>query len=132
MRIPPPLTPPGVLEDACRLLRSQGIYREVVTQSLSHVQLFTTAWTAAHQASLSFTISQSLLKLMSVWVSDAIQPPHPLSTPSPPALDLSQHQGRNRKTTLPSSLGWGGAYPGTHTCAHTCTQAHTGIQLFLP
>ena len=35
-------------------------------QSLSHVQLFVTPWTAAHQASLSFTNSQSLLKLMSV------------------------------------------------------------------
>ena len=27
------------------------------------------------------------------WVSDAIQPCHPLSSPSPPALNLSQHQG---------------------------------------
>ena len=27
------------------------------------------------------------------WVGDAIQPPHPLSSPSPPALYLSQHQG---------------------------------------
>ena len=27
------------------------------------------------------------------WVSDAIQPSHPLSPPSPPALNLSQHQG---------------------------------------
>ena len=27
------------------------------------------------------------------WVSDAIQPPHHLSSPSPPALNLSQHQG---------------------------------------
>ena len=26
------------------------------------------------------------------WVSDAIQPPHPLSPPSPPAFNLSQHQ----------------------------------------
>ena len=26
-------------------------------------------------------------------VSDAIQPSHPLSPPSPPALKLSQHQG---------------------------------------
>ena len=31
--------------------------------SLSHVQLFVTPWTAAHQASLSFTISQSVPKL---------------------------------------------------------------------
>ena len=37
----------------------------IVLQSLSHVQLFATPWTAAHQASLS-TISQSLLKLMSI------------------------------------------------------------------
>ena len=35
-------------------------------QSLSHVWLFATPWTAAHQASLSFTNSRSLLKLMSI------------------------------------------------------------------
>ena len=35
-------------------------------KSLSHVQLFATPWTAAHQASLSITNSQSLLKLMSI------------------------------------------------------------------
>ena len=41
----------------------------VVFQSLSHLQLFVTPWTAPHQASLSFTISQSLLKFMSIeWV----------------------------------------------------------------
>ena len=35
-------------------------------QSLSHVRLFVTPWTAVHQASLSITNSQSLLKLMSI------------------------------------------------------------------
>ena len=35
-------------------------------QSLSHVQLFATPWTAAHQASLSIAISWSLLKLISI------------------------------------------------------------------
>ena len=35
-------------------------------QSFSHVQLFETLWAAAHQASLSITNSQSLLKLMSI------------------------------------------------------------------
>ena len=35
-------------------------------QSLSHVQLFATPWTAARQASLSITKSQSLLKLMCI------------------------------------------------------------------
>ena len=38
----------------------------VVLQLLSCVQLFVTPWTAAHQASLSFTISLSLLKPMSI------------------------------------------------------------------
>ena len=35
-------------------------------QLLSHVQLFATPWTAAHQSSLSITNSRSLLKLMSI------------------------------------------------------------------
>ena len=35
-------------------------------QSLSHIRLFVTPWTAAHQASLSITNSWSLLKLMSL------------------------------------------------------------------
>ena len=60
-------------------------------QSLTRVRLFATPWTAAHQASLSITNSQSLLKLI-LWVSDAIQPSHPLSSPSP-TFNLSQHQG---------------------------------------
>ena len=43
---------------------SQVIF--VVVQSLSCVWLFSTPWTAARQASLSLTISLSLLKLMSI------------------------------------------------------------------
>ena len=131
----------------------------VVFQSLRHVWLFVTSWTAAWQASLSFTISRHLLKLMSIElmmpsshhiqchallllssfpasgssvqfssatqscptlcdpmnrstpglpvhhqlpeftqthvhrVGDAIQPSHPLSSPSPPTFNLFQHQG---------------------------------------
>ena len=38
----------------------------VAVQSLSCVRLFATPWTAAYQASLSFTVSQILLKLMSI------------------------------------------------------------------
>ena len=41
-------------------------YNVIVAQLLSHVRLFTTPWTAAHQAPLIFTISQSLLKLLSI------------------------------------------------------------------
>ena len=44
----------------------QTVYFVVVVQLLSHVQSFATPWTAAHEASLSFTGSQHLLKLMSL------------------------------------------------------------------
>ena len=43
-----------------------------------------------------FPVHHQLLKLAQThvhWVSDTIQPSHPLSSPSPPALNLSQHQG---------------------------------------
>ena len=49
-----PLAPPG------------KSYVVALVQSLSRVWLFATPWTAAHQASLSFTVSQSLLKLISI------------------------------------------------------------------
>ena len=62
-------------------------------QSLSHVRLFATPWTAALQTSLSISNSWSLFKLMSIESVDAIQPSHPLSSPSPPTFNLSQHQG---------------------------------------
>ena len=41
-------------------------HKVIAVQSLSHVRLFGTPWTAAHQASLPFTISWSLPKLMSI------------------------------------------------------------------
>ena len=52
----------------------------LVVQSLSPVWLFATTWTAARQASLSFSISQSLLRLMSLesMKTMTIQPSHPL------------------------------------------------------
>ena len=40
--------------------------KKIVVQSLSHLWLFANPWTAAHQASLFFTVFQSLLKLMSI------------------------------------------------------------------
>ena len=45
---------------------SCSIEKNGIVQSLSHVWLFVTPWTAAHQAFLSFTVSLSLLKLMSI------------------------------------------------------------------
>ena len=65
----------------------------VFVSSLSNVLLFATPWTAAQQASLSFTISRSLLKLMSIELVMPSNPSHLLSSPSSPAFSLSQHQG---------------------------------------
>ena len=48
------------------VVRKFDIYFVVVVQTLSHVRLFATLWTAAHQASLFFTISWSLPKLTSI------------------------------------------------------------------
>ena len=61
-------------------------------QLLSPVRLFVIPWTVACQASLSIT--NSVFTQTHVhWVGDAIQPSHPLSSPSPSAFNLSQHQG---------------------------------------
>ena len=60
-------------------------------QLLSRVRLFATPWIAALQGSLSITNSQSSLTHVHR-VSDAIQPSHPLSSPSPPAHNPSQPQ----------------------------------------
>ena len=61
-------------------------------QLLSHVQLFATPWITAHQASLSIA-SSKFTQTHVHRVGDAIQPSHPLSSPSPPAPNPSQHQG---------------------------------------
>ena len=54
--------------------RPQGFL--VVVQLLNCVRLFATLWTAACQASLSFTVSQSLLKLMSIEFLGVINSAH--------------------------------------------------------
>ena len=65
---------------------------------------FVTPWTAAHQASLSFTMSQTLLKLLS------IQPSYPWSSSFPPVFNLSHHQGlfqwvgSSHQSILPSKV----------------------------
>ena len=56
---------------------------------ISHVRFFDIPWTATCQASLSFTISWSLLKLIVIESVIYIQPSYPLSPSSPPALNHS-------------------------------------------
>ena len=61
-------------------------------QSLSHVRLFVTPWTAARRASLSITKLPEPTQTHVHRIGDTIQPFHPRSFPSPPAFNLSQHQ----------------------------------------
>ena len=58
-------------------------------QSLSRVPLSATSWTAARQPSPSYHQVPELTQTHVHWVGDAIQPSHPLSSPSPPAFSLS-------------------------------------------
>ena len=65
----------------------------VIFQSLSRVPLFATAWTTT----LGFPVLHHPLELAQTHVhcvGDAIQPSLPLLSLSPPAFNLSQHQGR--------------------------------------
>ena len=61
-----------------------------VVYLLSRVRHLATPWTAARQASLSFIIFGSLLRLMSI---ESVMPTHLLLFPSPAAFNLSQHIG---------------------------------------
>ena len=60
-------------------------------QSLSRVWLFATQCTAAHQASVFYHQLLGPAQTHVHWVGDAIQPSHPISSPSS-AFSLSHHQ----------------------------------------
>ena len=62
-----------------------------VVQFLSPVWHLVTPWTATHQAVFCYLLEFAQTHVH--WVGDTIQPSHPLSSPSPPASSLSQHQG---------------------------------------
>ena len=79
----------------------------VVVQSLSHVRFFVTPWTTAHQASLSFTISHSLLKLMSI---ELVMPSnhllcHSLLLLRSGSFSVSRFFASRGQSTGPSSFG---------------------------
>ena len=81
-------------------------------QSLNHVQLFATPWTAAYQASLSITNSKSLLKLMSIesvihpTISSSVVPfsSCPQSLPASGSFPMSQLFASSGQSTGVSAL----------------------------
>ena len=94
MSKPPPVPSP---RQSCRPalgplhVSAFAIVVQLLSQLLSRIRLLATPWTTAHHGPLSFTISRSLLKLMSI---ESMMPSNHLifcHLPSPPALNLS-HQ----------------------------------------
>ena len=90
----------------------KGLTAKVVVgfQWLSCVQLFATPWTTAHQAPLSFTVSQSLLKLMStesLMLSNHLILCHPFSfcLQSFPALGSLISSSPLPRALVPSLVG---------------------------
>ena len=88
--LPFPLTSNTVLSQYTSITLQQLQFQLPLLFSHNHDQLCD-PWTAAHQASLSFSISWSLVKLMSM---ESVTPCNHLilSSPSPPAFNLSQQQ----------------------------------------
>ena len=72
-----------------------------LVQSLSRVRLFVIPWTAAHQTSLSFAISRSLFKLMSI---ESVMPSNHLILCSP-------------LSSCPQPLPASGSFPKSHCFA---------------
>ena len=74
-------------------------------QSLSHVWLFVTSMNCSTPGFQVLHYLQESAQTPVRWVSDAIQPSHPLSLPSPPAFNISQHQGLFQWSVLCPSIG---------------------------
>ena len=99
-RSPYPSTPPG--KDGPRALRGIcSIFRVSKWQQLTRVlssvaQSCPTLCNPMDCSTPGLLVHQQLPELAQThvhWVGDAIQPSHPLLSPSPPAFNLSQHQG---------------------------------------
>ena len=102
----PPLTPPGQLSlrtlNWAQMLPPPGSLPWstpstcLVPEFRSVAQLCLTLCDPMNCSTAGFSVHHQLPELAQThfhWVSDAIQPYHPLSSPSPPAFNLSQHQG---------------------------------------
>ena len=74
----------------CLRITRAILIHPVVVQSLSSIWFFETP----DCSTPGFPVLHHLPELAQIhvlWVGDAIQPPHPPSSPSPPAFNLSQH-----------------------------------------
>ena len=75
---------------------SNSVPHFLVIQFSSVAQSCLTLWDPMDCSMLGLPVHHQPLRFTEThvhWVSDTIQPSHPLLTPSPPAFNLSQHQG---------------------------------------
>ena len=111
------LTEPWLLQSLCSLWRASHFWREHVyindcirysrftlseIQFTSVAQSCLTLYDSMDHRMLGLPDHHQLLEFTQThvhWVGDAIQPSYPLSSPSPPALNLSQHQGLFRRVS---------------------------------
>ena len=80
----------------CILLYVVNVYFSVSVQFSSAAQSYLTLCDPMNYSIPGLPVHHELLEYTQThvhWVGDAIQPSHPLSSPSPPAFNLSQHQG---------------------------------------
>ena len=78
------------------MLRKKYIYVNYQFSSVQFTQSCPTLWDPMNRSTPGLPVHHQLLEFTQIhvhWVSDAIQPSHPLSSLSPPALKSSQHQG---------------------------------------
>ena len=90
-KFPPSSSNPTYLAEVSSVLSTTSVQFSSV-QSLSRVRLFATQW---NRSTAGLPVHQHLPEFTQTQVhrvSDTIQPSHPLSSPSPPAPNPSQHQ----------------------------------------
>ena len=76
--------------------RLKGFTQGLSVQFSSVAQPCPTLWDPMDCSTPGFPVHHQLSELTQThvhWISDVIQPSHPLSSPSPPTFNLSQHQG---------------------------------------
>ena len=86
----------GVVFPLCCLPWAQTMVEVMIVQLSSVAQSCLTLCDPMNQNMPGLPVHNQLPKSTQThvhWSSDTIQPTHPLSSPSPPALNLSQHQG---------------------------------------
>ena len=121
------ITPPDTFLNAGKVLAIQTLLVVILmctqissVQSLSHVYLFATPWTAESQASLTITNSRSPHKPISI---ESMLPSNHLILLSPsPTFNLSQHQGLFKRVSF------------SHQVAKVleCQLQHQSLQWILP